>query len=81
MSELKYRRFACPLHYGLRYSLECVDCRSMPAVLPDGTLIDSTFGATTEFLRRWTRQLVAEKNDVATCRRVVEICRAEGEGK
>lgn len=53
----------------------------MPAVLPDGTLIDSTFGATTEFLRRWTRQLTGEKNHVATCRRVVEICERSGEGE
>lgn len=61
MTKSYYRRFPCPIHYGPGYCLECVDCRAMPAVLPDGTLIDSMFAATTEFLRRWTRQLLAER--------------------
>lgn len=57
MSEF-YRKPACPLHFGIGYSLECLDCRAMPTIMPDGQLRDSYYGATTDHLRRWA---MAEK--------------------
>lgn len=47
-----YRTPACPLHFGIGYSLECVECRAMPKIMADGTLRDSTYAVTTEHLRR-----------------------------
>lgn len=43
----------CPLHFGVGYQLECMDCRAMPTIMPDGTLRDSMRAATTDYLRRW----------------------------
>lgn len=57
-------RFPCPLHYGLRFNLECVDCMGMPAVRPDGTLIDGAKAITTEHQRRWARQIFAERKNL-----------------
>lgn len=50
-----YRTPACPLHFGLGYQLECVDCMAMPTIMPDGTLRDSrkAIGSNPDELRRW----------------------------
>lgn len=53
-----YRKPACPLHFGLGFRLECLECRAMPTIMPNGQLRDSYYGATTDHLRRWA---LAEK--------------------
>lgn len=54
MAEI-YRQPACPLHFGLGFNLECIDCRAMPTIMPNGELRDSNYAATTDHLRRWAK--------------------------
>lgn len=48
-------QFECPLHYGEGYDLECLDCRSMPTLMPDGTWQDSSYAPSTPYLRTWAK--------------------------
>jgi hypothetical protein len=48
-----YRSPPCPLHFGLGYSLECVQCLAMPTIMPDGSLRYSVRAVTTDELMRW----------------------------
>jgi hypothetical protein len=56
-----YRTPPCPLHFGVGYSLECIDCRAMPTIMPDGSLRDSMRAATTNELRRWAETYQRER--------------------
>lgn len=67
-----YRRPPCPLHFGLGFNLECVDCMAMPTIMPDGSLRDAAKAVTTDRLRLWAmlqlrKELDPDAPDVIVC--------------
>lgn len=43
----------CPLHFGIGFKLDCVDCLAMPTIMPNGELRDSFRAATMPLHRSW----------------------------
>ena len=50
---LGFRTPPCPLHFGIGYRLECVDCLAMPTIMPNGELRVSVRAVTMPFHWAW----------------------------